>query len=111
MSGEVLDWKSAVGGPAGRAAYVRQLSAFMAEERDTPDRVAAALKQGQADMARSLVHGVRIKAGQVGAHALCAAAMELEMAVKAGADTAQALGRFMDAHMDALVSMHAFMTS
>ncbi len=111
MNEEVLDWKGALAsGTYQRAAYSAQLHDFILRERDTAERVQQALKSGQAEEARAYVHAIREASSALGAKALTAAALELEMAIKAGADTARALGHFSTAHTDTLVSMHAFLS-
>ena len=111
MTEELLDWKDAMSRVLNkRDLYVKLLGKFIETERDTPDRVAVALKNGNADEARQLVHSTKGAAANLGAKALAAAALELEMAVKAGADTDRAMSHFSAAHMDTLVTMHAFMT-
>ena len=81
MTEEVLDWKEAI-----------------------------ATVLNKRDMYVKLVHSTKGAAANLGAKALAAAALELEMAVKAGADTDRAMSHFSAAHMDTLVTMHAFMT-
>ncbi|MBO5490420.1 MAG: Hpt domain-containing protein [Desulfovibrio sp.] len=110
MNEEVLDWKGALAGGCERAEYVGRLREFVARERETAARVEQALKSGHAEEARALLHAVRGTAAGLGARALAAAALELEMAVRAGADTTRALGHFSTAHMDALLSMQAFLS-
>ena len=111
MTEEVLDWKEAIARVLNkRDMYVKLLAKFIETERDTPSKVAQALKSGNMEEARNLVHSTKGAAANLGAKALAAAALELEMAVKAGADTDRAMSHFSAAHMDTLVTMHAFMT-
>lgn len=111
MTEEVLDWKEAIARVLNkRDMYIKLLAKFIETERDTPSKVAQALKNGNTEEARNLVHSTKGAAANLGAKALAAAALELEMAVKAGADSDRALSHFADAHMDTLVTMHAFMT-
>ncbi|WP_374280375.1 Hpt domain-containing protein [Desulfovibrio sp.] len=111
MTEEVLDWKEAIARVLNkRDMYVKLLAKFIETERDTPSKVAQALMNGKADEARDLVHSTKGAAANLGAKALAAAALELEMAIKAGADTGRAMNHFSAAHMDTLVTMHAFMT-
>lgn len=111
MTEEVLDWKEAIARVLNkRDMYVKLLAKFIETERDTPSKVAQALKSGNMEEARNLVRSTKGAAANLGAKALAAAALELEMAVKAGADTDRAMSHFSAAHMDTLVTMHAFMT-
>ena len=111
MSEELLDWKEAMTRVLDkRDIYVKLLGKFIETERDTPDKVGVALKNGNAEEARQLVHSTKGAAANLGAKALAATALELEMAIKAGADTDRAMNHFSAAHMDTLVTMHAFMT-
>lgn len=87
MTEEVLDWKEAIARVLNkRDMYVKLLGKFIETERDT-SKVAQALMNGKADEARELVHSTKGAAANLGAKALAAAALELEMAIKAGADT------------------------
>ena len=68
------------------------------------------LKNGDTETARQLVHSTKGAAANLGAKALAAAALELEMAIKAGADTGPAMNHFDSAVTDTLVTMSAFMS-
>ena len=106
MSEEVLDWKDGVARVLNqRDLYTRLLGKFIENEKDTPARVATALKNGQAE-----VHSTKGAAANLGAKALAAAALELEMTIKAGADPQRVLNHFEVVAMDTLVTMHAFIT-
>lgn len=110
MSEEVLDWKEAVGRVLNkRDLYIRLLGKFVESEQDTPAKVEQALKSGEMEEARQVVHNTKGAAANLGGKALAAAALELEMAIKAGADTGQALNRFNSTLTDTLVAMSAFM--
>ena len=111
MSEELLDWKEAMTRVLDkRDLSVKLLGKFIETERDTPDKVGVALKNGNAEEARQLVHNTKGVAANLGAKALASAALELEMAIKAGADTSRALSHFSTTVMETLVTMHAFMT-
>lgn len=111
MTEELLDWKDAMGRVLNkRDLYVKLLAKFIEMERDTPDKVAVALKNGKSEEARQLVHSTKGAAANLGAKTLAAAALELEMAIRAGADTSRALSHFSTTVMETLVTMHAFMT-
>lgn len=111
MTEELLDWKDAMSRVLNkRDLYVKLLGKFIETERDTPDKVAVALKNGKTDEARDLVHSTKGAAANLGAKALAAAALELEMAIRAGADTGRALSHFSTTVMETLVTMHAFKT-
>ena len=102
MSEEVLDWKEAIARVLNkRDLYVKLLQKFIETERDSPAKVEQALKNGDTETARHLVHSTK---------ALAAAALELEMAIKAGADTGPAMNHFDSAVTDTLVTMSAFMS-
>lgn len=109
MSEEMLDWQEALGRVLGkRELYVKLLGKFMESERDTAAKVAACLAQGDNEEARNLVHGTKGSAANLGAKALAAAALELEMNIRAGADTAQSLQHFSTCMTDTLLVMHGF---
>ncbi|MBQ9405288.1 MAG: Hpt domain-containing protein [Desulfovibrio sp.] len=111
MNEAVLDWKSVLSQDTYTCAnYVKQLREFMARERDTAAQVDQLLRSGQTQEARNLVHTLKETALNLGAKALAAAALELEIAIKAGADTSRIFGHFSSAHTDALVSMHTFLS-
>lgn len=111
MTEEVLDWKEAIARVLNkRDLYVKLLAKFIETERDTAGKVEQALKCGKQEEARQMVHSIKGSAANLGAKALAASALELEMAIKAGADTSRAIAHFNAAHMDTLVTMHAFMS-
>ena len=88
MSEAILDWKEAMARvDTTRGLYVKLLRNFIETERDTPVRLSVALKNGQQEEARAMVHATREAAAELGGKALAAVALELEMAIKAGADT------------------------
>ena len=103
MSEAILDWKEAMARvDTTRGLYVKLLRNFIETERDTPVRVSVALKNGQQEEARAMVHATREAAAELGGKALAAVALELEMAIKAGADTTVALHRFGSITTDTL---------
>ena len=111
MSEEVLDWKEAIARVLNkRDLYVKLLQKFIETERDSSAKVEQALKNGDMETARQLVHSTKGAAANLGAKALAAAALELEMAIKAGADTGPAMNHFASAVTDTLVTMSAFMS-
>ena len=60
MSEELLDWKEAMTRVLDkRDLYVKLLGKFIETERDTPDKVGVALKNGNAEEARQLVHNTK----------------------------------------------------
>ena len=92
MSEAILDWKEAMARvDTTRGLYVKLLRNFIETERDTPVRVSVALKNGQQEEARAMVHATREAAA--------------ELAIKAGADTTVALHRFDSITTDTLVAM------
>lgn len=106
MSEAILDWKEAMARvDTTRGLYVKLLRNFIETERDTSVRVSVALKNGQQEEARAMVHATREAAAELGGKALAAVALELEMAIKAGADTTVALHRFDSITTDTLVAM------
>lgn len=109
MAEHVLDVKQALSRLDGNEAqYRRLLGTFMEEERETAVQVEGALRTADRDGARELVHRVREAAAPLGAAPLAAAALELEMAIRAGADTAVLLGRFSRVLTDTLVAMATY---
>ena len=109
MSEEMLDWQEALGRVLGkRELYVKLLGKFMENERETAAKVAACLARGDNEEARDLVHGVKGSAANLGAKALAATALELEMNIRTGADTAQSLQHFSTCMTDTLLVMHGF---
>lgn len=107
MSEAILDWKEAMTRvDTTRGLYVKRLRNFIETERDTSVKVSVALKNGRQEEARAMVHAAtREAAAELGGKALAAAALELEMAIKAGADTTAALHRFDSVTTDTLVAM------
>ena len=110
MNTTMLDWKKAMqDAHENRGLYTAHLMEFIGTEQDAPSKIRALLRNGNAEEAHAAVHSLREKARNLGAGALAAAALELEMTVKAGADAEHALCRFADTHMDTLLAMQAFM--
>ena len=106
MSEAILDWKEAMARvDTTRGLYAKLLRNFIERERDTPVKVSVALKNGQQEEARAMVHATHEAATELGGKALAAVALELEMAIKAGADTTVALHRFDSVATDTLVVM------
>lgn len=106
MSEAILDWKEAMTRvDTTRGLYVKRLRNFIETERDISVKVSVALKNGRQEEARAMVHATREAAAELGGKALAAAALELEMAIKAGADTTAALHRFDSVTTDTLVAM------
>ncbi len=111
MSEEMLDWQEALGRVLGkRELYVKLLGKFMESERETPAKVAECLAKGDSEGARSLVHGTKGSAANLGAKALAAAALQLEMDLRAGADTAHSMQHFSTCMTDTLLVMHGFIS-
>lgn len=109
-SGEILDWKGAIARLGNdRGLYAGRLRAFMGTANDSLATVFAALNRGDADQAQTIVHEVRTQAAELGAKALSARALELEMAIKAGADTQFVYGRFSSAVPDTLCSISGYL--
>ena len=60
MTEEVLDWKEAIARVLNkRDMYVKLLAKFIETERDTPSKVTQALKSGNMEEARNLVHSTK----------------------------------------------------
>lgn len=111
MSVEMLDWQEALGRVLGkRALYVKLLGKFMESERETAAKVAECLARGDNEGARNLVHSTKGSAANLGAKALASAALELEMNIRAGADTTQSLQHFSNCMTDTLLVMQGFVT-
>lgn len=110
MNEDVLDWKDGLSRVLNkRDLYVRLLGKFMESERDSATKVEQAIKSGDLDAARQQVHSTKGVAANLGAKALVAAAMELEMALKAGVDITAPLNRFSTVHLDTLITIQAFL--
>ena len=110
MSAEILDWKEALGRVMQkRDLYCKLLRKFMEMEKDSAARISVALRNGDTDTARQAAHTVKGTAANLGAKALAAAALELEMALRGGADTALPMKHYEDALTDTLVAMGAFL--
>ncbi|MDR1659026.1 MAG: Hpt domain-containing protein [Desulfovibrio sp.] len=111
MNEEVLDWKEAMTRVLNkRELYSKLLGKFIDSEQDSGARIAQALSAGETERARNLVHTTKGAAANLGAKALAAAALELELAIKACADTTTAMAHFNSALTDTLVAMQAFRT-
>ncbi|MBQ3058924.1 MAG: Hpt domain-containing protein [Desulfovibrio sp.] len=112
MSVDILDWKEAISRVLNkRDLYGRLLQKFMDMERDSAARIAQALQQQDLEAARQIAHSVKGTSANLGAKALAAAALELEMALKGGGDTTLPLKHFEDALTDTLVAMTAFLSA
>ena len=61
------------------------------------------------ETARQAAHTVKGTAGNLGAKALAAAALQLEMALRGGADTVLPMKHYEDTLTDTLVAMGAFL--
>lgn len=104
-----LDWKDGLARLDGNEArYRRALGQFMEDQRETAVQVEGALRRNEAETARGLVHDLKGAAAQLGAKPLASAAFELEMAIRAGADTAALMGRFGRTLTDTLVAMATY---
>ncbi|MBQ4566669.1 MAG: Hpt domain-containing protein [Desulfovibrio sp.] len=110
MSADILDWKDALDRlMQKRDLYCKLLRQFIEMEQDSAARISVALRNGDRETARQVTHTVKGTAGNLGAKALAAAALELEMALKGGADTALPMKHYEDALTDTLVGMGAFL--
>lgn len=109
-SEEMLDWKSGLNEAGGRAGYAAELRAFMDLARDSVDHVFAALNRGGGGDAQVIVHEVREKAGHLGCRFLAARALDLELALRAGADTQVVYGRYASAVPDTLCAITAYLS-
>ena len=104
-----LDVKEALPRVGGNdALYRKLLGTFMEDERETAVQVAGALRDGDRESAWKLVHDLKGAAANLGARPLASAAFELEMGIRAGADTAALLGRFSRTLTDTLVAMATY---
>lgn len=109
MGSSYLDWKEGLARLDGdEALYRRQLGQFMLEQREVAVQVAGALRKHEDETARHLVHELRGLAAQLGARPLASAAFELEMAIRAGAETAAVMGRFDRMLTDTLLVMASY---
>ena len=111
MHEEILDWKEGIGRVLNkRDLYVRLLGKFIDGEKDTIARVEAAMQSGKTSEASQLIHTTKGSAANLGAKALAAAALALEMAIASGAGTDGPLSQFTAAHRDTLEAMRAFIS-
>ena len=94
-SEEMLDWKSGLNEAGGRAGYAAELRAF---------------NRGGGGDAQVIVHEVREKAGHLGCRFLAARALDLELALRAGADTQVVYGRYASAVPDTLCAITAYLS-
>jgi CheY-like chemotaxis protein len=69
-----------------RTLYLKLLRQFANAQADAPERIAAQLQAGERDVAERTAHTVRGVAANLGAGAVQAAAAELELALRKGAD-------------------------
>ena len=93
MGEHFLDVKEALPRVGGNETLYRKLlGTFMEDERETAVQVEGALRNDDRDTAWKLVHNLKGAAANLGAKPLASAAFELEMAIRAGADTAALLG-------------------
>lgn len=109
-SEEMLDWKSGLNEAGGRSEYAAELHAFMGLARDSVDHVFAALNRGGGGDAQAIVHEVREKAGRLGCRFLAARSLDLELALRAGADTQVVYGRYASAVPDTLCAITAYLS-
>ncbi|MDR2820322.1 MAG: Hpt domain-containing protein [Desulfovibrio sp.] len=109
MSEEILDWQEAIARVLNkRDLYVKLLNKFIDSEKDSSSRVEQALKSGDTEEARKIVHTTKGAAANLGAKALAASALELETAIRAGGDTSVAMENFSSAVTDTVAAMSAF---
>lgn len=109
MGEHFLDVKEALPRVGGNETLYRKLLVtFMEDERETAVQVEGALRNDDRDTAWKLVHNLKGAAANLGAKPLASAAFELEMAIRAGADTAALLGRFSRTLTDTLVAMATY---
>lgn len=109
MGEHFLDVREALPRVGGsEALYRKLLGTFMENERETAVQVEGALRTGERESAWQLVHNLKGSAANLGAKPLASAAFELEMAIRAGADTTALLGRFSRMLTDTLVAMSTY---
>ena len=106
----MLDWKQGLEKAGGDArVYAQKLRAFMQLADASPAVVFAALNRGELDKARESVHEVRVHADELGCTELAARGRELELAVRAGADTEMLYGRYATAVPDTLCAIAGYL--
>ena len=112
MSEELLNWRAALASVAyAEQEYGKKLRSFIANERDCAEYVATWIRQGKNAEAVEKVHAIKLMATEFGAKRLANAAFSLEMAIKAGADTAASLNHFDSVLMDTLLAMSTYLAS
>ncbi|MDO5537146.1 MAG: histidine kinase [Desulfovibrionaceae bacterium] len=115
MIDDILDWREALARFESRGAYERRLRELLPVANDSVTTLFALIGRGQAlpeearEKAVQVVHEVREHAAEVGARRLAARAMELELAIRGGADLAQPYGLFSSAVPDTLCTISGFL--
>jgi two-component system sensor histidine kinase/response regulator len=114
---EGLDLQAGLRRVMGREdRYLELLKNFASEQRDAPQRIEAALRDGKADEAERTTHTLKGLAGTIGAAALHDAAFMLEESIHAdqSADTMPEVRALLDALLQALqpvLDKHAVQTA
>ncbi len=119
MTEDILDWREALGRFESRGAYERRLRELLPLANESVTTLFAVLNgQGagtgkQEELTKKAldtVHDVRVRAAEAGAKRLAACALELELAVKAGANIEELYGRFASVVPDTLCSIQGFLS-
>lgn len=118
MIEDILDWREALTRFESRGAYERRLREFLPVANESVTTLfallgrqkGAALSDETKDEATRVAHEVRELAAEVGARRLAARAMELELAIKGGADLDQPYGLFSSAVPDTLCTISGFLS-
>ena len=110
MMDATLDWKQGLEKAGGDARdYAQSLRAFMQLADASPAVVFAALERGDLQTARESVHGVRVQAEELGCLELAARSRDLELAIRARADTQMLYGRYACAVPDTLCAIAGYL--
>lgn len=109
MSGEILNWQDGLSRVVNnKNLYAKLLGRFVDGYADLPDKVAAALADGNVDEARMHAHTLKGTAANLGAEALAATALTLEDALKAGQSADAPLALVRETLAQTLTAMRAF---
>lgn len=109
MSGDILNWQDGLSRVVNnKALYAKLLGRFVDGYASLPDKVAAALAEGNMDDARMHAHTLKGTAANLGAEALANASMALEDAIKIGQDPQAPLTQVREILAQTLDAMRAF---
>lgn len=109
MGNAILNWQDGVARVVNnRGLYARLLGRFAETQATTVTDIQNAINAGDTEEARNLVHTVKGTAANLGAEALAEAALQLEQAIKGGADTVTPLACLAKTLEETLTAMKSF---